>query len=131
MPIQLRVFDETTGDNTTGICTIEVPSERISVRELIRSRVYQEVKDFNVRRPEVYCALVQPDNAERAMNGSQPRKTRSLDWHNQYDTAVEAFEHSQLLVFVDDQQIRGLDEIIELETDSNIRFLKLVPLVGE
>ena len=33
---------------------LELLTERLSVRELIRSRVFQEVKDYNARKPEFF-----------------------------------------------------------------------------
>ena len=49
---------------------LEFPTERITVRELIRERVYQEVQDFNRKQGErVFRGLVQPTDAERVLNG--------------------------------------------------------------
>ena len=51
---------------------LDVPSERITVRELIRERVYQEVQDFNHQPTSgVFCGLVQPDDTERMLNGKR------------------------------------------------------------
>jgi len=41
MPTTLVVRDETTGGQTTNELSLEFLTERIDVRELIRSRVYQ------------------------------------------------------------------------------------------
>jgi hypothetical protein len=45
MPTTLTVRDETTSGDTLREFALELLTERITVRELIRSRVYQEVQD--------------------------------------------------------------------------------------
>ena len=46
---QLKVCDETTAGEKTGEFVMDLLTERITVRELIRSRVYQEVQDYNLK----------------------------------------------------------------------------------
>jgi hypothetical protein len=43
---------------------------------------------------------------------------------------VRAFEKQGFFLFVDGQQVSSLDEEVSLHTDSEIRFLRLTPLVG-
>ena len=45
MSVTLTIRDENTAGDTTHTLTLDFLTERITVRELIRSRVYQEVKD--------------------------------------------------------------------------------------
>lgn len=56
----------------------EYLSEQITVRELIRSRVYQEVKDFNTQQPEFFRGLIQPTETEQTLNGYKLRKPRKI-----------------------------------------------------
>src|SRR5205807_9397876 len=53
---QLTISDQTTAGETTGACVLDLLTERITVRELIRSRVYQEVQDYNVNQGWVLTA---------------------------------------------------------------------------
>ena len=46
----LTIRDEAAAGRTTGETAVEFLTERVTVRELIRSRVHQEVADHN-RRP--------------------------------------------------------------------------------
>src|SRR5262245_34559428 len=70
MPVILRVRDETTSGDVYDERPLEFPTERITVRELIRERVYQEVQDFNRKsREQTFRGLVQPTDAERTLNG--------------------------------------------------------------
>jgi len=41
-----------------GGLVIDFLTERVTVREIIRSRVYQEVEDYNRRKPETFRGLV-------------------------------------------------------------------------
>src|SRR5690606_6941083 len=109
---------------------LEFPTERITVRELIRERVYQEVDDYNRAKPDVFHGLVQPTDAETALNGFRMKKQREIDWKQQYERAIEAFEHNRILVLVDDHQAESLDETIEITRGTEVTFLRLMPLVG-
>jgi len=77
---QLTISDQTTAGETTGACVLDLLTERITVRELIRSRVYQEVQDHNVKQGRVFNGLVQPEEAEKTFNGWKLKKPRQLDW---------------------------------------------------
>jgi hypothetical protein len=130
MPTTLTVRDETTSGGTLHEFALEVLTERITVRELIRSRVYQEVQDYNRRQPEVYRGLVQPTDAEMTLNGCKPRKARTIDWKKQYEKAVEAFQTNGVLILVDDKQAESLEDEIVVAPDTRVSFLRLTPLVG-
>jgi hypothetical protein len=130
MSTTLTVRDETTSGGTLHEFALEVLTERLTVRELIRSRVYQEVQDYNRRQPPVYRGLVQPTDAEATLNGYLLRKQRLIDWKSQYDKAVAAFETNGFLVLVDDKQAESLDEEIVVRPGTRVSFLRLMPLVG-
>lgn len=105
-------------------------TERITVRELIRSRVYQEVNDYNTQRPDYFQGLVKPVDAEESLNGYKLRKPRQLDWEQQFEKAITAFEQNGFLILVDDEQVTELEEEIVILPGTSVTFLKLVPLVG-
>ncbi len=133
MSTTLTIRDETTssfgGDNEEF--TLDVPTGRITVRELIRARVYGEVRDYNLRQPEYFRGLVQPTDAERTLNGFKVRRGRRIDPEKQFKRAVESFYRNGFLVLVDDRQVDELEEEIEIRPDTTtVTFLKLVPLVG-
>lgn len=130
MPTTLTIRDESTGEGTLHEFALEVLSERISVRELIRSRVYQEVQDYNRRQPKVFRGLVQPADAERTLNGYKLAKPRQIDWQQQYARALAAFEAKRFLVLVDDRQVDALDDEITVAPGTSVSFLRLTPLVG-
>ena len=130
MPTAVTIRDETTQGHTTNELTLEFLDERVTVRELIRGRVYQEVTEYNARQAGSFKGLVQPRDAERVPGGFRLRRRRRLDWEEQYRQAVAAFARNGFLILVDDRQLDDLDQEVELRHDATVTFLKLVPLVG-
>ena len=132
MLTELLIRDETTASlgKAEHTFTVHVSGEKISVRELIRQRVTQEVDEFNNSQPAIFRMLVQPSDAERTLNGFKFHKPRRVDPETQYEKAIEAFEGNGFIVLVDDFQIQDLDDEIALHPETSVTFLKLVPLVG-
>ena len=130
MAATLTVRDETTSGEVQDAITLEFLTDEITIRELIRERVYQEVKDYNVRRGETFRGLVQPTDAEKTLNGFKLKKPRMLDWKPQFEKACEAFESNTVIVLVDDKQAETLDEQFTITPKTEVSFLKLTPLVG-
>jgi hypothetical protein len=130
MTATLNIRDETLGADSMHAWALEVTTERLTVRELIRSRVYQEVQDYNVRQGQVFRGLVQPEEAEKTLNGWKLKKPRLLDWKKQFERAIEAFEANQVLILVNDRQAESLEEEIVITPDTTVTFLRLTPLVG-
>jgi hypothetical protein len=67
---------------------------------------------------------------ERLLNGPANRPRPRLDWEQQYERALAAFRHNGFLLLVDGQQRTDLDAAIELRADTQVTFLRLVPLAG-
>lgn len=122
--------DETTSGSRSHGWGLEIAEERLTVRELIRRRVFQEVAEYNARTPEVFQGLVQPQDAERVLNGYAMRTARRIDPEAQTELALKAFAGNGFLVLVGDRQVTDPDEEIELALGTEITFLKLVALVG-
>ena len=130
MPATLTVHDETTSGQKTNTFTLECLTERMTVRELLRARIYQEVQDYNQKEPEYFRGLVEPTNAERVLNGYKLKAKRKIDWQEQYNRALQAFERNGFFVLVGDKQAESLDQQFEVKVDTEVSFVKLVPLVG-
>ena len=127
--MQLTIRDESTDGKRLNESVVEFLTETITVEELIRSRVYQEVQDYNLRKTEKFRGLVDP-STEKTTAG------RSVDWKAQFETACDAFRQNRVLILVDDRQVSRLDETIKLRPSlgeqlaTSVTFLKLTPLVG-
>jgi hypothetical protein len=135
MSITLIVRDEVLGapEDAARHSELVLPAERLTVRELIRERVYQEVQDHNVRVARdgatTFRGLVAPNGAVPAPDGLQPA-TRSIDWRPQFERACQAFQAQQMLVLVGERQVTSLDEHVAVAPRTEVVFVKLVPLVG-
>ena len=135
MPVTLTIRDETTSGEVYGERPLEFPNERITVRELIRERVYQEVQDFNLEQGErVFRGLVQPTDAERVLNGRRTeyrlKEHRRIDWKPQFDRAVEAFDRNGFFILIDEEQAESLDQEFVIGRGTVVSFVRLTPLVG-
>ncbi len=130
MAISLMVQDETLMGAKNDALTLDFLNETISVQELIRERVYEEVRQYNAAKPEYFRGLVQPTNAEATLNGSRLIERRQVDWQAQYRLALDAFQRNGFFILVDDRQVESLDETIALTPTTQVSFVKLVPLVG-
>lgn len=130
MPATLTIHDETSSGQKTNTFTLDCLTERMTVRELIRARIYQEVQDYNQKQPEYFRGLVEPTNAERVLNGYKLKAKRKIDWQEQFNRALTAFERNGFFVLVGDKQAESLDQEFEVKVDTEVSFVKLVPLVG-
>jgi hypothetical protein len=135
MAVTLTIRDETPAGGVVHELPLEFQSERITVRELIRERVYQEVQDFNRQQHEkVFRGLVQPTDAERVLNGAKPefrlKEHRQIDWKQQFENATEAFSRNGYFILIDDRQAESLDQEFDIRPSSQVSFVKLTPLVG-
>ncbi|HEY7089724.1 MAG TPA: hypothetical protein VH518_16620 [Tepidisphaeraceae bacterium] len=133
--VTLTIRDETASGDVYHELPLEFPSERITVRELIRERVYQEVQDFNRRNDEyVFRGLVQPTDAEKILNGNRTeyrlKKRREINWKQQFEKATDAFARNGFFVLVDNKQAASLDEQFTIGRDTEVSFVRLMPLVG-
>ena len=130
MSTTLTIHDETTSGQKTNTFTIECLTERLTVRDLIKARIYQEVQDYNLKEPEYFRGLVEPSEAERVLNGYKLKVRRKIDWEDQYKKALDAFDRNGFFVLVGDNQAESLDQEFEVKVDTEVSFVKLVPLIG-
>lgn len=124
------IQDETTLGETIHRFPLRLVSEKITVRELIKRRIQSEVEEYNRTLPEVFNGFIQPTEAERLLNGFKVKEKRKIDWQDQFEKAVQAFEHNGFVLIVNDRQMESLDQGMVLTDNSVVTFLKLVPLVG-
>lgn len=130
MASTLTIHDETASGQKTNTFTLDCLTEQISVREIIRSRIYQEVQDYNQKAPDYFRGLVEPSEAERTLNGYKLKQHRQIDWKEQYERALEAFDRNGFFVLIGNKQAETLDEVFQVKVDSEVSFVKLIPLVG-
>jgi hypothetical protein len=110
---------------------LDIPAAS-TLRDLIRTRVREEVAKANAAISEgrAFRTFVQPTEAEATLNGYRLRRSRRIDWRRQADEAERAFGRNGFFVLVDGRQVEDLDEVLALTADSEVRFVRLTPLVG-
>ncbi|GLZ12408.1 hypothetical protein Acsp04_26430 [Actinomadura sp. NBRC 104425] len=130
--------DETAAGGGLDAFSVAGLPATMTVRELIRLRVREEVARHNARPDRRFTGLVQPAETgpdetepdETEPDGGRPRKARHVDWERQADIAERAFLSNGFFVLVGDRQVEDLDEVVDLGGDPEVVFIKLVPLVG-
>ena len=128
MPLTLSVLYETTAGERCNAGVFQFDEATLTLRELIRVFVQKEVERFNETGSEAFRGLVQPDESERILNGVRERPV--LDWEKQFTKAIAAFKGNGFVVLLDQRQVTDLDEALHLTPQSQLTFLKLVPLMG-
>ncbi|MDG4774967.1 hypothetical protein [Solwaraspora sp. WMMD792] len=126
--------DESTAGARTPAWALQIFEERLTLRELIRRRIHQEVAEYHAAEAAGTAparSLVQPTPVERALNGDPTTRRRPrVDPDNQVALAETAFSRNGFVVLVGDRQVENLDDEVDLRRDTEVTFLKLVPLVG-
>ena len=121
----LTVRDETVSGEVFEAFTLHFPNATITVRQLIRDRVHQEVLLHTRQR------LVVPTALEASLNSArQATEQPPVDWRKQVDIACQAFERNGFVILLDEHQAEHLDDILTIRHDSVASFIKLTPLVG-
>ena len=130
--ISVTIMDQSGAGKVAATVTLDGVDSRITLRDLIRIRVREEVARYNVKSAstDVFQGLVMPDGAEPTPTGFRMSKPRRVDWEQQADKALEAFGRNGFFVLVADRQVTDPDETLDLTPDTDIRFIRLVQLVG-
>jgi hypothetical protein len=97
--LTVKITDETAAGKIENEILLSFERELITVRQLIRQRVYAEVATFNTKKPEYFKGLVQPKDAEKTLNGYRMRKQKSLDAEQQFYIALEAFQRNGFFIW--------------------------------
>lgn len=123
------IHDRTGAGRPISTFTIPDLPDRITIHDLIRIRVRDEVARHNLKPTEPFLGLVAPTEDEIALNGPR-REPKRIDWEAQAKVAVDAFERNGFFVLVDRRQAVSLDDEVDLTSASDVTFVKLIPLVG-
>jgi hypothetical protein len=128
--ITLTITDETAGGKVTNEVNISFENELSTVQEIIRARVFAEVEAYDTKLPEYYRGLIQPGETEQTLNGYKMKKRRRVDAEQQYLTALDAFQKNGFFLLIDNIQAESLEQMVLINQNTSISFIKLTPLVG-
>jgi hypothetical protein len=128
----VTISDRTSTGDPTGSITLPRVPDGITLRELIRLRVREEVARYNLRPSNVFRGLVQPVGSEPVTGGFNVPERRPLDWSEHADVAVDQFLAHGYVVLVNGAQITDLDTRLDLSAEHlDVRFIRLTPLAGD
>lgn len=108
---------------------LEIITERTTVAEIIRQKIAQETTCFNKNIISKQNQF--KDEKQNALNGRNITDKLSLaDEEKESYKAFQAFESNQLIVLVDNIQMRELHTEVLISPSTEVQFIKLMPLVG-
>jgi hypothetical protein len=124
---------------------LELLEQRITVTELIRHTIEEQVRNLTVRRKlaaeDARRALdrqfLSPGeiNAQAEHGAVRWPSQRSLtppalDPQFETEKAIRAFQAGSYVILVNGRRVENLDEVLTFDLDAKITFLRLTPLVG-
>src|ERR1700733_1774765 len=103
MPISVTVKDQSGAGKVAATVTLDGINPCITVRDLIRTRVREEVARYNAApaaNADIFHGGVIREGAEPIPNGFRMPRRRHVDWEEQADKALHAFERNGFFVLV-------------------------------
>jgi hypothetical protein len=116
--------------------SISLSSPSLTLKDLILHIVLEEIEAFRIRQQE--RRLVKVLSPEEIRQGVQRGKIdmggqeiiSAVDVEAAIENAWQSFADGFYFVFIDDKQIETLDSLVNLNDNSEVIFLRLIPLVG-
>ena len=116
----LTIHDRTSTGDPTGTITLPDLPDGITLRQLIRTRVREEVARANLGPWRVLMGLVRP---------ADPART-PIEWQVQADAAIDLFLANGYIVLINGVQVSDLETRIDIKRDPDVWFIRLTPLAG-
>jgi hypothetical protein len=122
------IFGLPTGQRTSRVC-LTLPVAALTVQELIAYKVRQEVEEFcTYQRPDVSGEYLTPEEllgvTPTALSGVT---VTTLD---EIARAQQAFSARAYMIVVDNQRVWEPDTLLTLRPETQVEFIKILPLVG-
>lgn len=128
--MKILIRDESLTGKIAHSFHLQLDNSTITIRELIRSRVIEEVKIFNSNRSLPYMGLIQLRAEELLLNPDRSTRLKQLHADEEAALALKAFDNNSFLLLINNKQYSDPDETITLQADTTVSFVKLMPLVG-
>jgi hypothetical protein len=122
------IFGLPTGQRTSHVC-LTLPVTTLTVQELIAYKVRQEVEEFFThQRPDVSGEYLTPEELLGGATSASSRVTgTALD---EIARAQQAFIARTYMIVVDNQRVWEPDTLLTLRPQTQVEFIKILPLVG-
>lgn len=143
--VENRITGASRDTSASGKLLLELLVEEITVAELIRRTVEEQVHEMLVKRrikaEEARTILdrrylTAEDVCEQSQSGAvrypskRSAKAQAIDPEEEVCRAQHAFNDRKYFLLVDGRQMDSLDEVITFAPGSKVTFLRLMPLVG-
>lgn len=129
MTTSVLIEDKIAGNSSSNKYELELPADRMKVRDLIRAYVIDAVERFN--QTPIDRSSRNQSREEMILNPARPTKhTQRRDCEAECNHAFKAFSSNGFFLLVDGNQVSDLDEEVVIKADTTISFLRLTPLVG-
>ena len=125
LTVTTHIFGLPTGQRTVPV-SVAVPSAGLSVRELIARKIEQEWSECADRRRP---GLSGEAFSSEELLGAAPLALCS-DAREEVERAQRAFSAREFMVVIDNQRACDPDEVLSLNPDTRVEFIKILPMVG-
>ena len=136
----LKIIDKQPGQPAAPAIRLHLATERLTVRELLKQRVSDEIAVLQKKAAD-HARANQPDRSfliqfdpqavETRLNpGAKSSRPKPLNEAAEFDNACLAFQNNRFIILFDDRQIDDLDQEIIVTPTSEVVFLRLMPLVA-
>jgi hypothetical protein len=129
MSVTIQAEDQTLDGRTLRAFVLDLLTERVTARDLIRGRVFQEVSERRAR------ALLQASRGDEAPDAATAARqpdagAAQLDVAAETARALAEFDAGRVLVLVGDEQLDDPLREVVVTPGTQVSFVRLVPLVG-
>ena len=145
--VQSRIAGLAANDQTLQPVILDLIDERITVAELIRRTVEEQVRDLIAHRKldalkaqealqRQYHYLSDDEIASQAKQGtvrypsSRPVSIPQIDPQAETEKALAAFEQGGYMILIGGRRVERLDEQITFAPGTKVTFLRVMPLAG-
>lgn len=114
----------------------ELPETTDTLRQLIKNMVAQQLKALQDKNNEAeWLAYLMPEDiqeqGEAGKVGFGAIYNEGVpDIEGAMDTAITAYEDGLFKVFLNDEELQGLDEPLIIQADDNVVFIRFTMLAG-
>ena len=105
---------------------MSLPRARLTLRELIAHKIAQEVEEIHAsQRPGLSGEHLPPEALILATGPLQPGGVEA-----EIARAQQAFAAREYMIVIDDRRVWEADAVVDVEPETRIEFIKILPLVG-
>jgi hypothetical protein len=137
-PSNLTISGKVLGKNQNLFTTwqMSLPGQTLTLQELLTQIVQSEIQAFQTRQSQQRLTKVlglieiEAGVAQGKVTSGGSDLDQSVNEQQAIDNALQSFQDGFYLVFIDDQQQEDLADLVDLQANSELLFLRLTPLVG-